>query len=106
WSRPRTRRWRARWLCHEEALPVTTARHTLRVRVPASTANLGSGFDALGLALQMYLEVEATPGGLDLKIEAEGLNTAQIPLDRTNLIYRQIRDQAGPAMPQGLTLRI
>ena len=35
---------------------------TMKVRVPASTSNLGSGFDVVGLALQMYLEVEATPG--------------------------------------------
>lgn len=78
----------------------------MKIRVPASTANLGSGFDALGLALQMYLEVEAVPGGSELRIEARGVNTAQIPLDRTNLIYRQLREHAGEAMPPGLLLRI
>ena len=30
----------------------------LRLRVPGSTSNLGPGFDALGLALQVYLEVD------------------------------------------------
>ena len=33
----------------------------LRLRVPASTSNLGTGFDALGLALSLHLEVEARP---------------------------------------------
>jgi homoserine kinase len=35
-------------------------RPTIEVRVPASTANLGAGFDCLGLALQLYLTVRAT----------------------------------------------
>jgi homoserine kinase len=87
-------------------MTTSTGRYAMRVRVPASTANLGSGFDALGLALQMYLEVEAIPGGSEHRIEAHGSNAAQIPLDKTNLIYRQIREHAGDAMPRGLVLRI
>ena len=35
----------------------------VRVRVPASTANLGSGFDTLGMALTLYNEVELTDEG-------------------------------------------
>ena len=31
----------------------------MKVRVPASTSNIGSGFDVAGLALQMFVEVEA-----------------------------------------------
>jgi homoserine kinase len=85
---------------------MNTARYAMRVRVPASTANLGSGFDAVGLALQMHLEVEAIPGGSDLRIEARGLNASQLPLDKSNLIYRQMREQAGDSMPRGLSLRI
>jgi homoserine kinase len=54
----------------------------------------------------MYLEVEAVPGGSEHRIEARGLNVAQIPLDRTNLIYRHLREHAGDAMPRGLLLRI
>jgi homoserine kinase len=37
----------------------------LQVRVPATLANLGSGFDALGVALDLYLEVTARPGRSD-----------------------------------------
>jgi homoserine kinase len=78
----------------------------MRVRVPASTANLGSGFDVIGLALQMYLDVEAVAGGSDLRIEATGVNAAEIPLDATNLIFRQIAEYAGEYLPRGLHLKI
>jgi homoserine kinase len=36
-----------------------------RVRVPATSANLGPGFDCLGIALNLYLEVTATPSNQD-----------------------------------------
>lgn len=46
----------------------------VRVRIPASTANLGPGFDVLGLALGLYntIEVEAIPRGVELTVEGEG----------------------------------
>ncbi len=46
----------------------------VRVRVPASTSNLGPGFDALGLALQLYnyIEMEEVRRGLNLTVEGEG----------------------------------
>jgi homoserine kinase len=79
----------------------------LRVRVPASTANLGSGFDTIGLALQMYLEVEAAPSaGNELRIEVGGAWPAGIPLREGNLVYRYMSKAAGDALPKGLTLRI
>ncbi|MBW6456019.1 MAG: homoserine kinase [Trueperaceae bacterium] len=37
----------------------------LRVRVPATSANLGPGFDCLGLALDLWLDVGATPSDRD-----------------------------------------
>ncbi len=62
----------------------------VRVRVPASTANLGPGFDCLGLALGLYNTVEMTllqPGeGLRLEIEGEGAN--RLNADTSNLIFR------------------
>jgi homoserine kinase len=78
----------------------------MAVRVPASTANLGSGFDVVGLALQMYLEVEAQPGGTQLVIAAQGTGADEIPRDRTNLIYRMIAEHAGDSMPRGISLKI
>ncbi len=85
---------------------MTADRFAVRVRVPASTANLGSGFDVLGLALQMYLEVEVTPGGSELEIENKGLGADQLPTDRSHLIYRMIAEHAGDDMPRGLRLKV
>jgi homoserine kinase len=60
-----------------------TARRRL-VRVPASSANLGPGYDVLAAALQLHLELEVEETG-EFSVEAEGLD---IPLDRTNLCVR------------------
>jgi homoserine kinase len=51
---------------------------TVRVRVPATSANLGPGFDALGLALTLHDEVEARilPAGLSIEISGEGADLA------------------------------
>lgn len=81
-------------------------RFTMKVRVPASTANLGSGFDVVGLALQMHLEVEATPGGVETTIVNRGVGADVLPTDRSNMIYRMVAEHAGPEMPRGLTLRV
>ena len=49
------------------------------VRVPATSANLGPGFDALGLALTLYDEVEArlAAGGLAIEVSGFGKGAAQ-----------------------------
>src|SRR5690606_42111101 len=49
---------------HRAGLVIASAT-MLRVRVPASSANLGPGFDALGMALGLYLEVTARPSATD-----------------------------------------
>ncbi|MEN3219530.1 homoserine kinase [Mycolicibacterium porcinum] len=58
--------------------------------VAASSANLGPGFDSLGLALSLYDEiiVETTDSGLQLEVEGEG--AGQVPLDATHLVVRAI----------------
>src|SRR5881392_3715455 len=60
-----------------------TARRRL-VKVPASSANLGPGYDVLAAALAMHLELEVEESG-SFSVEAEGLG---VPLDRTNLCVR------------------
>jgi homoserine kinase len=45
----------------------------VRLRLPATSANLGPGFDAMALALELFLEIEATPASL-FSIEATGRN--------------------------------
>ncbi len=60
----------------------------VRLRIPATTANLGPGFDALGLALNIYnyLEMERIPTGLEIAVRGEGTN--ELPLDKGNLVYK------------------
>jgi homoserine kinase len=59
----------------------------IRVRVPASTSNLGPGFDALGLALRLHntVELEAAPAP---RIEIEGEGAEALPRDPSHLAYR------------------
>lgn len=57
------------------------------LRVPASSANLGPGFDSLGLALGIYLECRFRSSP-ELIIRASGRDAGCIPLDDTNLIWR------------------
>ena len=59
--------------------------------VAASSANLGPGFDSLGLALSLYDEivVETTESGLMVEVEGEG--AGQVPLDSDHhLVVRAI----------------
>jgi homoserine kinase len=58
-------------------------------RIPASTSNLGAGFDALSLALDRYLKVTVEPAQA-LSIEARGLDCNLIPPTPDNLIVRVI----------------
>ena len=56
----------------------------IRIEVPATSANLGSGFDCLGLALTMYNQVWMEEAdGVEI-ISRDGLS---IPVDESNLIY-------------------
>src|SRR6516164_11246220 len=59
-------------------------------RIPAGTSNLGAGFDALGLALEIYLRVRIE---LTSKIEivALGVDAPEIPTTSDNLILRVAR---------------
>jgi homoserine kinase len=58
--------------------------------VSASSANLGPGFDSLGLALSLYDEivVETTESGLTVEVVGEG--AGQVPLDSNHLVVRAI----------------
>ena len=64
------------------------------VRVPASSANLGPGFDALGLALKIYLICRFRPSR-QLQIRVTGRDAQSIPQDETNLIWRTACQVAG-----------
>ena len=75
--------------------------------VAASSANLGPGFDSLGLALSCYDEivVETTESGLTVEVEGEG--AGQVPLDSSHLVVRAIEQglAALGAHAPGLTVR-
>ena len=63
----------------------------VRVRVPASSANLGPGFDTLGIALALHdvVTVEvAGPGGAGPAIECSGEGARTVPQDESHLVYR------------------
>jgi homoserine kinase len=67
-----------------------TMTHSFRVIVPATTANLGPGFDCLGMALSLYNEIEvipldAPPDSTDI-VEIEGEGSLELPCDDRNMI--------------------
>jgi homoserine kinase len=71
------------------------------VQVPATTANLGAGFDCLGLALGLYNTVQVEPSSaLTLTIEGDG--AATLPRDATNRVVRAMQlacDALGQPLP-------
>jgi homoserine kinase len=79
----------------------------VRVRVPATSANLGPGFDAFGLALSLYDELIVTPGGSGVTVEVSGAGEGEVPLDESHLVVRSIRAglEALGASVSGFTLR-
>ncbi len=67
----------------------------VQIRVPASTANLGAAFDAVGLALQLYLNVEVRRiGAGPSRLEFEGEGKGIVALDASNLIWRVMESVA------------
>jgi len=73
----------------------------LQLRVPATSANLGPGFDTLALALAMYLEIEAGTAEQDA-IEATGRNADLCGEVEGNLIlatYRTLMEREGRTSP-------
>lgn len=84
--------------------PVTTA-HGVRVRVPATSANLGPGFDSLGLALGLHDHVElrvldGPPRGP--LVEVRGHGAGRVPRDERHLVLKAACatfDHAGVSRP-------
>lgn len=80
----------------------------LRARVPATTANVGAGFDCVGIALDWYdeLTLETTDSGIEIEVTGEGAE--QVPLDETHLVVATIRrglEEWGDGRLPGLRLR-
>jgi len=80
----------------------------VKVRVPATVANLGPGFDALGVALQMHLEIEIEPRRDSIEIMVEGEGAEQLAADDTNLVVHSMNvffDHVG-RRPAGYAVRV
>jgi homoserine kinase len=78
------------------------------IRVPASSANLGPGFDSLALGLALYDTLEVEVGGDVLAIEVEGEGAGSLPRDSTNRVIKAATtraEQRGASLP-GLKLRM
>lgn len=78
-----------------------------RVRVPASSANLGPAFDSMALALDIVDEYELTTLAAGLVIEVYGESAERVPKDERHLVYRSMCAawrRLGTAPPPGLRL--
>ena len=62
----------------------------VKVRVPATIANLGPGFDALGIAIKLHLEIDIEPRRDSIEITVEGEGADELPQDDTNLVVRSM----------------
>lgn len=75
----------------------------ITVKVPATTANLGSGFDSLGLALDLLLKVEVKPSDAKGKVQCRGYGALEIEQNPdSNLVVKamqRIFAKAGEKMP-------
>lgn len=78
----------------------------VRVSVPATAANLGPGFDCLGLALGLRDELEAEVLAGGLTVEVRGSGAGAVPLDEGHLVVQAMRAgfAAMQAPPPGLRL--
>ena len=79
---------------------------TYTVRVPATSANLGPGFDSYGLALARYDEVSVCRTNGPLEILVTGFGAGEVPLDEGHLIVRAIAKAFGAAGARPCGLRL
>ena len=80
---------------------------TITWRVPATSANLGPGFDCLGMALALYNETTFTLTGNSMSMEIQGEGESLLPLDKQNLILKSfihLYQRADARVPKGLRI--
>lgn len=80
----------------------------VKVRVPATVANLGPGYDSLGAAIRMHLEIEIEPRRDSVEIVVEGEGADQLPQDESNLVLRSMNaffDHVG-RRPSGFSVHV
>ncbi|MFG1870641.1 homoserine kinase [Micromonospora arborensis] len=72
-------------------MPTNFTAGPVRVRVPATSANLGPGFDALGLALGLYDDVAAEVSSGGVRVAVTGQGAGELPDDDRHLVVRAMR---------------
>lgn len=80
----------------------------VKVRVPATVANLGPGYDSLGAAIRMHLEIEIEPRRDSVEITVEGEGADRLPADESNLVLRSMNaffDHVG-RRPSGFSVHV
>lgn len=80
----------------------------IRVKVPATTANLGPGFDCMGMALKIYNYIELEPIDKGLEINIKGITDETIPKDENNLVFismKKVFDRLN-YHPEGLRINL
>ena len=78
-------------------------------RIPASTTNLGPGFDVLGLALQLYSTVSLEITGDETEVVVSGVDVEKIPNTTDHVAFRAVESvfqRSGQQLPNGLILNI
>ncbi|MGB2940274.1 MAG: homoserine kinase [Candidatus Dormiibacterota bacterium] len=88
-------------------MSAVTGKPGVRVTVPASSANLGPGFDVLALALELVNTYDVWEIPTELRIEVEGEGAGLIPRDQDNLFYSAMNSYFAIAgyEPSGLHIR-
>jgi homoserine kinase len=81
-------------------------RHPVEVVAPATSANLGPGFDSLGLALSLYDRLRVRVLDAGLQVEVQGVCADDVPRDEKHLVVRAMRAAFGQMglEPPGLSL--
>ena len=78
-------------------------------RIPASTTNLGPGFDVLGLALQLYSTVSLEITKNETEVVVSGVDKEKIPSTTEHVAFRAVKtvfQRSGQQLPNGLILNI
>ncbi|MGZ4199271.1 MAG: homoserine kinase [Thermoleophilia bacterium] len=91
----------------DTAPPAGSAPGAVRVVAPATTANLGPGFDCLGLALDLWNVATFTLAGEGVEVRVAGEGSGLLPHGADNLVVRAFRrlfDEAGTPMPPALRI--
>ena len=76
----------------------------MKIRIPATSANIGSGFDALGIALTMYNEVDIEEND---RLEITSLDGVEVPTTEDNLIFQsamRLYRECGKPAPKGFKI--